>query len=72
MSFDPASLFASFFVSGIGFVLLQYGRKMGRPPQMLAGIVLLVFPYFVPGVGWMLGIAGVLLLLFWVALQRGY
>ena len=72
MSFDPASLVLSFLISSIGFVLLQYGRKMSRPPQILAGIILLVFPYFVPGLGWMLGIAGVLLLLLWASLQRGY
>jgi hypothetical protein len=72
VSFDPTSLVISFLISAIGFVLLQYGRKMSRPPQMLAGIVLLIFPYFVPGVGWMLGIAAALLLLLWVSLQRGY
>ena len=72
MSFDPTSLVLSFLISSIGFVLLQYGRKMSRPPQMLAGFVLLIFPYFVPGVGWMLGIAGALLLLLWISLQRGY
>lgn len=72
MSFDPTSLVISFLISSIGFVLLQYGRKMSRPPQMLAGIVLLVFPYFVPGIGWMLGIAATLLLMLWVGLQRGY
>ena len=70
--FDPTWLLLSFLVSSIGFVLLQYGRKMSRPPQLLAGIVLLVFPYFVPSVGWMVGIAGALLLLLWVSLQRGY
>lgn len=72
MSFYPTSLVISFLISSIGFVLLQYGRKMSRPPQMLAGIVLLVFPYFVPGIGWMLGIAAALLLMLWVGLQRGY
>ena len=72
MSFDPTSLVLSLLISSIGFVLLQYGRKMSRPPQMLAGIVLLIFPYFVPGVGWMLGTAAALLLLLWVSLQRGY
>lgn len=72
MSFDPISLLLSFCVSSIGFVLLQYGRKMGRPPQIMAGILLLVFPYFVPSVAWMLGIAGALLGLLWLSLQRGY
>jgi hypothetical protein len=31
-----------------------------------------VFPYFVPGVLWMLAIGAVLCALIWVAVQRGY
>jgi hypothetical protein len=50
MDFTFGSLMASFLVSGVGFVLCSYGRKMERAPQVLAGLVLLVAPYFVPGV----------------------
>jgi hypothetical protein len=70
--FDATSILAGLFVSSIGFVLFSYGRKMSRPPQMVAGVVLLVFPYFVPGVGWMLGAAGAVLGLTWLAVQQGY
>ena len=66
------SLFTSMLVSSIGFVLLVYGRKMGRPPHVLFGIVLLIFPYFVPTVLAMLGIAFVLCLLLWILVQRGH
>jgi hypothetical protein len=47
MDVDVSGLFASFLVSGIGFVLFSYGRKMSRPPQVVSGLVLMIFPYFV-------------------------
>ena len=72
MSFDTASLLSSLFISSIGFVLLSYGRKMSRPPQLTAGLLLMIYPYFVPGVlaMWLVGAAIVGLL--WLAVQQGY
>lgn len=72
MSFDATSLLASLLISSIGFVLLSYGRKMSRPPQIIAGLLLLLYPYFVPSVTVMLVIAAALLGALWLALQRGY
>ena len=71
MTFDAGSLLASILVSSVGFVLFTYGRKMGRPPHIVFGLVMLVYPYFVPGVIWMLGIAAILCGLLWVLVQRG-
>lgn len=72
MSFDVSTLAAGFLVSGVGFVLFSYGRKMGRAPHVLGGLVLMVFPYFVPGVWLMLGIAAVLSGLVYLATRAGY
>jgi hypothetical protein len=72
VSFDPGTLIAGFLVSGIGFVLFSYGRKQGRIPHVVFGLVLMVFPYFVPGVLLMLGIAAVLCGLLYVATRAGY
>jgi hypothetical protein len=72
MDFDAGSLLASMLASSSGFVLLVYGRRMGRPPHILAGVVLLIFPYFVPSVLAVLAIAFVLCLLLWIAVQRGF
>ncbi len=60
-----AALMVSFLVSGIGFVLLSYGRKMQRFPQLGAVLLLLVCPYFFDGI-WpiLLLAAGVLGLLY--------
>ncbi len=72
MDIDAGSLLTSMLVSSIGFVLFVYGRRMGRPPHILFGIILLVFPYFVPSILAMLGIAFALCLLLWIAVQRGF
>jgi hypothetical protein len=72
MSFDAASIIAGLFVSSVGFVLLSYGKKMSRLPHMAAGLVLMVFPYFVSSVFGILGIAGLLLIALWGAVQNGY
>ena len=45
--FDPTLLLLSLVPSGIGFVLFTYGRKQERAPQIVAGLLLLVYPYFV-------------------------
>ncbi|HTQ07048.1 MAG TPA: hypothetical protein VMI54_24490 [Polyangiaceae bacterium] len=71
MSLDGGSLFASFVVSGIGFVLFEYGRRMKRPPQVGIGLVLMIFPYFVSNIWAMCGIALGLIVVLWVALMRG-
>lgn len=72
MSFDIGSLVASFVISSIGFVLLTYGRRMSRPPHLMAGLVLLVFPYFVGGLWLMIVIAAVLIGALWLAVRLGW
>ena len=72
MSFDTPTLLAGLLVSSIGFVLLSYGKKMSRPPHLLAGLILMVYPYFIPGAILVLVIGAVLLTLLWLAVKRGY
>lgn len=69
---DGAGILVSLFVSAIGFVLFSYGRKMTRGPQMLTGIVLMAFPYFVSGVWVILAIATAILLVLWGLLHLGW
>jgi len=65
-------LAASFVISGVGLVLANYGRKLARPPHLVAGVVMLVYPYFVPTLAPML-IAGVLVCAaLWVAVRLGW
>jgi hypothetical protein len=43
----PASLFTNLILSAIGFGLFTYGKKSERWPQMVGGLLLMVYPYFV-------------------------
>ena len=58
-------------VSGIGFVLFKYGRRISRFPHTVTGILMLVYPFFVSDVVWMLAIAPVLLFLLWLSVRMG-
>ena len=46
MTLDPTLLFLSLITSGIGLVLFVYGKKQQRWPQLVAGLALLIYPYF--------------------------
>ena len=45
MNLDPAWLLLSLSPSGIGFVLIVYGKKQGRWPHLVAVLALTVYPY---------------------------
>jgi hypothetical protein len=66
---DAGSLFVSLIVSAVGFALFQYGRKQLRMPQIVAGLVMMVYPYFIAGLLAMLGVGAAILGLMYAALQ---
>jgi hypothetical protein len=72
LDLSASYLFANFLVSGVGFVLFRYGRKMSRMPHAGIGLVLMVFPYFVPSALLMIGIAALLCGLLYMAARAGY
>jgi hypothetical protein len=45
---SPAALFASLIFGVIGFAAFRYGKKSALVVPMILGIVLMVYPYFVP------------------------
>ncbi len=55
------ALLASIVIGSVGLGCFVYGKRQRRVPHLLAGIVLMVYPYFVGSVGWMAAIAGALL-----------
>jgi hypothetical protein len=72
MDFDPTELFVTFVVSGVGFVFFSYGRKLTRAPQVIGGLLLMIFPYFVSG-PLLIGLCGVVLVaLIWLAVKLGW
>jgi hypothetical protein len=60
MDFDSTFLLLSLIPSGIGLVLFMYGRNAGRSPQVVTGLVFMVYPYFTGGTPALVGV-GVLL-----------
>jgi len=68
---DAGSLALSLVIGCVGLACFVYGRKQGRFPQMLAGAVLTVYPYFVPNLYAMAAIAVAVVLLLWVAVRMG-
>lgn len=72
MALDGNVLLAQLFVGLVGFALLVYGKKQVRAPQLICGILLSVFPYFVPGALPVLGIAAGLIALMAVAIRWGW
>ena len=72
MHLDAGWIFASLIVSSIGFILLHYGRKMARAPQLVAGLAMMIYPYFVPGVLANVLVAVGLLALLWLVVKLGW
>jgi tellurite resistance protein TehA-like permease len=72
MSFDPTSLLLSVLISAVGVGLFVYGKKQQRAPQLVAGIALLGYTYFVSSVAVMLAIAAAILCALWLAVRMGW
>jgi hypothetical protein len=61
----------SIVVSALGAGLFVYGRKEGRWPHLVAGVLLCVYPYFVAS-AWMTAAIGAGLLgVLWLLVRRG-
>jgi len=72
MDTEPSTLFAGVVVSAFGVGFFIYGKKQRRAPQLVAGILLSVFPFFVSGALMTYAIAGGILAAMWVAIRRGF
>ena len=59
LDFSVSSLAVGFVFGVFGFYLLKDARKKGHVPNMLIGLVLLIYPYFVvnPYLAWGIGFA---------------
>ena len=71
MELDGTSLIVSLLIGTVGFAAFAYGKKQGRLPQLVVGILLMVFPYFVPNPLLAGGITVTLLGLMWLAIRGG-
>jgi hypothetical protein len=66
------TILASLFVGLVGMACFTYGRRQGRVPPMVAGAVLIVYPYFVPNLAVMAVVAIAVLASLWGALRLGW
>lgn len=72
MSLDPTWLFLSLFPSGIGFVLFVYGKKQDRWPQLVAGLLFMVYPYFVDSLLSLTVVGAIIGIALWAAVRGGW
>ena len=72
MNFDPTLLLLSLVPSGIGFVLFVYGKKQERWPQLVAGLLLMAYPYVATSVTMLVGGGAAIWLGLWFALRSGW
>jgi hypothetical protein len=72
VGFDPLWLFLSLIPGGIGFVLFVYGKKQERPPQLVAGLSMMVYPYFATDVASLVVVGALIGLACWGAIRLGW
>jgi hypothetical protein len=72
MSLDPTWLFLSLIPGAIGFVLFVYGRKYDRWPHLVAGLLLMVYPYLATSVISLVAIGASIGGLLWYAVRLGW
>jgi hypothetical protein len=58
---EGTNLLASMLAGTVGLALLVYGKKQTRIPQMVVGLLMMVYPYFMPNALFTGGVAVVLL-----------
>ena len=72
MNFDANWLILSLIPSGVGFVLVVYGRKQARWPQLAGGLLFLVYPYFTQSVAALVGVGVALAAAIYYAVRVGW
>ena len=72
MNFDSTWLLLSLIPSGIGFVLLVYGKKQGRWPHLVAGLALSVYPYIATTVSMLVAVGLLIGAGLWFAVRSGW
>jgi hypothetical protein len=70
--FNPTWIFLSLIPGGIGFVLFVYGKKQQRLPHLLAGIAMMVYPYFTSTITAMAAVGVAICAALWYIVRIGY
>lgn len=69
---DPGYLAVAFLVSSVGFVMFMYGKKQHRAVHLGAGLLLLLFPFFVHDAAALAAIGVVVCAIAWGSIKAGF
>jgi hypothetical protein len=72
VNLDATWLFLSLIPGGAGFVLLVYGKKQHRWPQLVAGLAMMAYPYVTTTATQLLVGGALITAALWAALRLGY
>ena len=68
---SAGTLIAGFLVSTVGLGFFLYGKRSTRLPQLVAGLGMMIAPYFTHGATLTLSIGGVLFAGMWLSVRAG-
>lgn len=71
MDFSAGSLFLSLVIGAVGAGFFLYGKKQGRLPQLVGGIILSLYPYWISNLWVMGGIAVGVVAAIFIAVRAG-
>jgi len=71
MDLTAGSLFVDMVVSTIGVGVCIYGRKQRRPPQFVAGVLLMVCPFAGGGPWTVAGAGAAIIAALWLSIRFG-
>jgi hypothetical protein len=71
MYFSVGWFLVTFVVTTVGYGFFLYGKKQARLPPLVAGLVLMIYPGFVPWPWLILLIAGAVLGSLWLGTRAG-
>jgi hypothetical protein len=72
MNLDPTWLFLSLFTGAIGAALFLYGKKEARWPQIVIGLLFMVYPYFTPNISSLIVVGVILAGALWYLVRTGH
>jgi len=67
--FSTGGLYWDIFISLIGAGFIMYGRKRPDIPSIVAGIILVFYPYFISSLAWEIAV-GVSVIAVYIFLKR--
>jgi 4-hydroxybenzoate polyprenyltransferase len=71
MNFDPTWLFLSLLIGAFGFALFLYGKRQSRLPQLVIGLIFMVYPYFTTSVTSLVTVGVIFAGVLWYLLRSG-